>query len=208
MSDSKDYFDEVAQQWDEMREGFFSETIRDTAYEVADLQVGQTAADVGAGTGFMAAGLLEKGLKVIAIDQSPSMLETMQQKFSTYTNIEYRVGTAEQLPIEGKSLDYAFANMYLHHVESPPQAISEMARILKPGGKLIITDMDEHQFEFLAEEHHDRWPGFQRKDVQQWFKQAGLKNVHITYAGDNCGTQSTNSGQQADISVFVASGEM
>ena len=49
-------------------------------------------------------------------------------------------------------MDYVFANMYLHHVDLPQVAIEEMARVLKPGGKVIITDMDEHDFDFLRKE--------------------------------------------------------
>jgi ubiquinone/menaquinone biosynthesis C-methylase UbiE len=56
--------------------------------------------------------------------------------------------------------------MLLHHVENPKVAIKEMVRILKPGGMIVITDLDEHKFEFLKTEQHDRWMGFKREDVQ------------------------------------------
>lgn len=71
----------------------------------------------------------------------------------------------ESLPIADEAVDYVFANMYLHHVESPPEAIKEMARILKPEGRLIIADLDVHAFQFLKDEHHDRWMGFKREDI-------------------------------------------
>jgi len=74
--------------------------------------------------------------------------------------------------------------MCLHHVENPLAAIKEMRRILKRGGKLVITDMDEHQFEFLRAEQHDRWLGFKREDVKRWFLEAGLKNVTVNAAGE------------------------
>lgn len=98
-------------------------------------------------------------------------------------SLEGRQGEAESLPIDDLSVDCAFANMFLHHVESPPAAIEEMARILKPGGVLVITDMDEHDFDFLLTEQHDRWAGFDRSDIREWFLGAGLRDVKVGPVG-------------------------
>jgi len=203
---SKKYFDEVAQQWDIMQQSFFSEDIREKAFSVAGVKKGMIAADIGAGSGFISEGLIGKGLKVIAVDQSEAMLAEMRKKFSGAEGIEYRLGEAEKLPIPDEAVDYVFANMYIHHVESPQEAIKEMVRILKPGGELVITDMDEHEFKFLKEEHHDRWRGFKREDVRRWFEEAGLKNVIVDCIDENCSCRSS-CGEHASISIFVASGE-
>jgi ubiquinone/menaquinone biosynthesis C-methylase UbiE len=203
---SKKYFDEVAHQWDNMQQSFFSETVRDKAFSVAKVKRGRIAADVGTGSGFITEGLISKGLKVIAVDQSEAMLAEMRKKFSGAEGIEYRLGKAEKLPIPDEAVDYAFANMYIHHVESPMKAIKEMARILKPGGTLVITDMDEHEFKFLKEEQHDRWLGFKRENVKRWFEEAGLKNVEVDCVGESCCAQSSCGDEYASISMFVASG--
>jgi ubiquinone/menaquinone biosynthesis C-methylase UbiE len=203
---SKPYFDEVAHQWDKMREGFFSEAVREKALAVAGVQRGKVAADLGTGTGFITEGLIREGLQVIAVDESEAMLETMRKKFSSIERIDYRVGEAENLPISSGDVDYAFANMYLHHVAAPPKAIKEMARVLKPEGKLVLTDLDEHHFEFLRLEHHDRWMGFKRQDIQQWLTEAGLKDVVVDCVGEDCCAQSSGGNEYANISVFVASG--
>lgn len=76
--DSKAYFQEVADQWDKLRQGFFSEAVREKAYEIAQVKEGQLAADIGAGTGFVSEGLLKRGLKVIAVDRSNEMLDQMK----------------------------------------------------------------------------------------------------------------------------------
>ncbi len=204
---SKKYFDEVAHQWDNMQQSFFSEDVRDKAFSVARVKKGKIAADIGAGSGFITEGLIGKGLKVIAVDQSEAMLEEMRKKFSSAEGIEYCLGAAEKLPIPDEAVDYAFANMYIHHVESPQKAIKEMVRILKPGGELVITDMDEHEFKFLKEEHHDRWMGFKREDVRRWFEEARLKNVIVDCVGESCCAQSSCGDESASISMFVASGE-
>ncbi len=202
---SKEYFDGVADAWDDMRKSFFPEAVRDRALDVADVKPGQLAADIGAGTGFMTEALLARGLEVVAVDQSQRMLEQMKQKFSTAGHVQYRVGGDSNLGIDEESVDYVFANMYLHHVEDPPAAITAMTDILRPGGVLVITDVDEHDFEFLREEHNDRWLGFARDDVARWFREAGLHDVVVDCVGEDCCVESSG-GESAAISIFVASG--
>lgn len=203
---SKAYFDKIAARWDAIRAGYFGEALREKAYTVANPQPGRVAADIGAGSGYITEGLIQRGLNVIAIDQSEAMLAEMRRKFSAVREIDYRYGTAECLPVADASVDYVFANMYLHHVDEPIVAIREMVRLLKRGGKLIITDMDEHQFEFLRNELHDRWLGFRRTDVATWLVQAGLEQVTVESLDGGCCAQSEYGGQSASISVFVASG--
>lgn len=203
----KEYFDQVASQWDMLRQSFYSEQVRNKALAVAGVKRGAVAADVGAGTGFITEALVRAGLWVIAVDQSEAMLAEMRRKFAGVSGIEHRLGDGEALPIPDETCDYAFANMFLHHVERPDRAIGEMVRILKPGGVLVITDLDEHGFTFLREEHHDRWLGFKREDVRRWLTQAGLKHVRVDSIEENCCASSSCSSASATISIFVASGE-
>lgn len=202
----KQYFDGVAAQWDKMRSAFFSQGVREKAISIANVQPGKVAADVGAGTGFITEGLIQKGLKVIAIDQSEAMFVEMRKRFKDIGVIDYRIGDAENIPIEDGFVDYVFANMFLHHVDNPTSAIKEMARILKSGGSLVITDLDEHNFGFLKTEHYDRWMGFKRDEVRSWFIEVGLKEIKVDCAGENCCTRSILQDEYARISIFVASG--
>ncbi len=204
---SKNYFDQVAREWDKMRESFFSEAVREKAFSIVGLQTGKIAADIGAGSGFITEGLLQRSIQVIAVDQSEAMLTEMKRKLIGLKGVDYRLGNAERLPIADKTVDYVFANMFLHHVESPSVAIKEMVRILRPGGVMVITDLDEHHFEFLKSEHHDRWMGFKRDEVKKWLIEAGLRNVIVDCVGEDCCAQSSCGSDFASISIFVASGE-
>jgi len=203
---STPYFNEVAQNWDTMRSGFFPEAVRDQALAAAAVEPGALAADIGAGSGFITEALLKTGARVVAVDPSPAMLDVMRGKFEGQA-IRLELGGADdRLPLEDASVDYVFGNMVLHHVENPPQAIREMVRLLRPGGKLVITDLDSHTFTFLREEQHDRWMGFERADVQQWFAPAGLREVRVDWAGSNCCADSACGSQRADVSIFLAYG--
>jgi ubiquinone/menaquinone biosynthesis C-methylase UbiE len=202
---SEQYFDEVARDWDSVREGFYSEAIRDKALKLAGVAAGGLAVDVGSGSGFITEGLISRGLKVVAVDRSEAMLSEMRKKFTG--QIDYRVGEAEDLPLNNEAADYVFANMLLHHVESPARAIGEMARVLKPGGKLVFTDLDEHDLKELQEQHHDRWPGFKREAIRQWLTEANLRNVVVESTGESCCAETVCVGGVKGLSIFIASGE-
>lgn len=207
MNQSKDYFDKVASNWDNMRTDFFLDEVRLVAYNTANIKEGKIAADVGAGTGFITEGLIKNNLKVIAIDQSEEMLNLLKDKFSYYKDLKCVQGIGENIPINDNSVDYVFANMFLHHVENPVIVLKEMYRILKSGGKLVITDLDEHNYEFLKTEQFDVWMGFDRNKILEWFKDAGLENVTINCVGSNCCADSKCGCDKASISIFVAYGE-
>jgi len=70
----------------------------------------------------------------------------------------------------------------------------------------VITDLDEHNFTFLKEEHHDRWLGFKREDVQRWFEAAGLHDVSVRAIGSECRADSECGTEQAKVSIFIATG--
>jgi ubiquinone/menaquinone biosynthesis C-methylase UbiE len=198
------YFESVANRWDEMRSGFFSDTVCDKALDEAGVRSGQRAVDVGAGTGFVTKGLIDRGLRVIAVDPSRAMLSELEKKWKISAGIECREGRAEKLPVGDEEVDYVFANMALHHVNSPPEALKEMSRILKPGGKVVITDLDEHDYEFLRVEHHDLWMGFRRADITRWLAEVGFGDASVKSLNETCSAVSDCGSEKASVSIFIA----
>ena len=203
---SKNYFETVAQDWDAMRTGFFPTAVREKAIAQMNLQPGIHAADVGAGTGFITEGLAHLPITITAIDESEKMLQTMEKKFEKYPNVNYLVSESENIQLAASSLDYALANMFLHHVERPAVVIAELYRTLKKGGKLIITDLDKHDFDFLVTEQNDRWMGFERSDIIQWFEKAGFKDVQVDCVNANCCADSCGTDAKAEVNIFIATG--
>lgn len=204
---SATYFEKVANQWDNLRTGYFTEAVRESAIAKAYLHPEMTVADVGAGTGFVSAGLAPLVKKVHVLDGSAAMLEIARKNLSQFDNLEFHPADGLALPLPDASQDAVFANMYLHHCPNPLAAIREMVRILRPGGRLVLTDMDAHTNEWLKTEMSDVWLGFEREQVRDWYEQAGLVNVILDCTGQSCqaGCQSS-AGEHADISIFVAAG--
>jgi len=213
---SAPYFEKVAGQWDELRSGYFTEAVRVSAIQKAYLHPEMTVADVGAGTGFVAAGLAPLVRHVHVLDGSPQMMDVARKNLAQFENLEFHLADGLALPLPEASLDAAFANMYLHHCPDPLAAIREMVRILRPGGRLVITDMDAHTYEWFKTEMADVWLGFERDQIRTWFEQAGLVNVILDCTGQSCQSDCKNGeGEHADtlaphasagVSIFVAAG--
>ena len=202
---SKQYFEEVSEKWDDMGNDFFGNAPRSSIYDQIQLRPGMSIADIGSGSGYLLERLDPELYQLIAIDQSPQMLKAIQAKFGNQ-KIQTLEGTSENLPLGNDSIDIVMANMYLHHVERPSMALKEMARILKPGGTLIFTDLDKHDYDQLIEEQFDRWKGFKREDIKSWMIDAGLKDVSIDCVGSDCCTSSCD-GDAIAINIFIAKGK-
>ena len=199
------YFAAVADQWDEIRSGYFTEQMRDAAITKADLPPKAVVADVGTGTGFVAQGLASRAAKVIGFDASPEMLAVARRNLAALGNVEWREAPGDQLPVAADTLDGVFANMYLHHAPDPAAAIKELARVIKPGGVVCITDLDQHDHEWQREQMADLWLGFARDDIRRWFADAGLKQIEVDCAEGTCNACGPD-GTVEPLSVFVAIG--
>jgi ubiquinone/menaquinone biosynthesis C-methylase UbiE len=132
------------------------------------------------------------------------MLAEAQKRFAE-EKFEARAGDVESLPLNTAEVDAVFANMVLHHAPHPPAAIREMARVLKPGGRLVITDADTHTHEWLRTEQHDRWLGFEHADIIRWFGDAGLVDVTVGDTSELC-CPTSECGTKAEITIFLARG--
>jgi ubiquinone/menaquinone biosynthesis C-methylase UbiE len=174
--DIQAFFERVAKDWDTMRLAYYDERVIEKMAEVASIGQGSEVADVGTGTGFVAAGLAPRVKRVIGIDNAAAMLRVASENLDSLgvSNVELLIGELVELPLADHSVDAAFANMVLHHAVDPAAMLEEMARIVRLGGTIVITDEVEHPYEWMREEHADVWLGFTPEQVEGFFREAGL----------------------------------
>jgi ubiquinone/menaquinone biosynthesis C-methylase UbiE len=199
----REYFDQVSSQWDNLRKSFYGEEVREAVLNAAQISPDDTVLDVGAGTGFLTQGAAMVARKVIALDFSRGMSDESIAKLGK-GKVEFRIGNVERMQLPDSSVDVVIGNMVLHHCPHPKTAIAEMARVLKPGGRIALSDLQEHGYEWLRREHADLWLGFKMEDVLGMMKKSRLENVRVE-ALSSCCTSTQEEDQQAKISMFLAS---
>jgi ArsR family transcriptional regulator len=141
-------------------------------------------ADLGAGEGVLSQLLARQAEFVYCIDNSPKMVEFGSElaRRHNIANLEYKLGDIEDVPLPSASVHLALLSQALHHAEHPPKALAEAFRILKPGGKVLILDLKEHDFEKARELYADRWLGFSENNLYQWLKKAGFTSADVAVA--------------------------
>src|SRR5437667_4688535 len=198
----KEYFGQVSSQWDNMRKSFYGEEVRDAVLNAARISPDDTVLDVGAGTGFLTEAAAMIARKVIALDFSRGMSDEAIAKLGK-GKVEFRIGNVEHMQLPDSSVDVVIGNMVLHHCPHPETAIAEMARVLKPGGRVVISDLQEHGYEWLRKEHADLWLGFRMEEVSTMMKENGLDKVKVDTLSSCCSTVQEE--QQVKIPMFLAS---
>jgi len=140
-----------------------------------------TVADLGAGEGLISQLLARRARQVWCIDNSPRMVEvgTELAKKNGLHNLAYQLGDIEQVPLADASVDLAILSQALHHAQHPQRAVDEAFRILKPGGQVLILDLNEHTFEKARELYADIWLGFKESALHAFLKKAGFAKVEV-----------------------------
>jgi ArsR family transcriptional regulator len=136
-------------------------------------------ADLGAGEGAFALLLAQRAKKVIAVDSSEKMIDVGRAHAQRLgqKNIDFRVGDMEELPIRTGSVDCVFFSQSLHHALHPQRALEEAARILRPGGRIVVLDLVQHRYEEARALYADEWLGFSESDLEAMLNHAGFRDA-------------------------------
>ena len=183
--DVKVFFEQVSARWDDMRSSFYNADVIDALAGHGRVTAKSRVVDVGTGTGFVAAGLAGQAATVIGIDNSPAMLAVAADNLAALgvDNVQLAEGELDNLPLPDDSVDVAVANMVLHHAPAPARMLAEMARVVRPGGTIAITDEVEHPYEWMRTEQADIWLGFTPEQVEGYFQQDCLAGYGYSSLG-------------------------
>ena len=158
-----------------------------------------TVADLGCGEGYLTVETSRWAASVIAVDRSSEVLKRARALAARrrVTNVTWKRGNLESLPIGDCAVDVALFSQALHHAEDPARALAEAARILVPGGRVLVLDLREHDQSWVRERLGDRWLGFTRERLATLLEEAGLIDVKVTVGARRTGDPFT---------VLIASG--
>ncbi|MDF1609606.1 metalloregulator ArsR/SmtB family transcription factor [Hoeflea sp. YIM 152468] len=171
------YFSANAESWNELR----SLHVPDDKVEAEILKLlGRTPfdglLDLGTGTGRVLELLADRYRRAIGIDSSRNMLSIARAQLDEagITHASVRQGDIFNLPLERESFDVVTIHQVLHFLHDPLPAITEAARMLRPGGRLVVVDFASHEHEELRLEHAHARLGFSQDQVAEWLEQCGL----------------------------------
>jgi len=170
------YFRANAAQWDSLRSLYVDESVVEASLLALFPDHCGDVLDIGTGTGRMLrllAGRVERG---VGLDASREMLAIARTELEApeFRHCQVRIGDMYRTEMEASSFDAVIVHMVLHYADRPEAVFAEAARVLAPGGQLIVVDFAPHRLESLRTEHAHRRLGFEDDDISRWCRDAGL----------------------------------
>lgn len=174
---AEDYFGEIADTWDTVRALHYpNEKIEAALIDLVDVGPSRRMIDIGTGTGRMLELFAERFERSDGVDMSHRMLTVARANLDRagVGNVNVRQADAQALPFENGCADLVTIHQVLHFIDEPDRVLAEAARVLRPGGLLLIVDFAPHELEFLRTEHGHRRLGIRHERVAEWLGRAGL----------------------------------
>jgi ArsR family transcriptional regulator len=138
-------------------------------------------ADIGCGEGYLTVEASRWASRVIAVDRSPVVLKRARALATRrrVRNVIWKRGELDKLPLRDATVDVALLSQALHHAPDPAKALAEAARIVVPGGRVLVLDLREHREEWVKRRLGDRWLGFRDEELGRLLKGVGLTDVKV-----------------------------
>lgn len=138
-------------------------------------------ADLGCGEGYLTLEAAAWARKVYAVDRSSDVLSRAKAMAARrrVKNISWKRGELEKVPLPDRSVDVAIASQALHHATDPAKALAEAWRILRPGGRLLVLDLRQHEEAWVQDKLGDQWLGFTPDGLESLITHAGFDRVTV-----------------------------
>ena len=175
---SQEFFATAAGDWDRLRSSLFGDTFYLWAV-LGLIDPTLVAGDLGCGTGQLTETIAPYVRQVIAVDGSSDMIDAARRRVGERPNVDIRQGELEALPIGVGELDCAMLALVLHYAPDPAMALAEVARVVRPGGRLLIVDMLPHERAEYQQQMGHVWLGFSEKQMSRFLTGAGFDDVRI-----------------------------
>jgi ubiquinone/menaquinone biosynthesis C-methylase UbiE len=170
------FFKGAAGHWDRLRGDLYGHHLSDATLP-ALLPPDWVVADLGCGTGQTTTSLARYVKRVIGVDQSQAMLAAAARRSAGLSNVELRKGSLEAIPIDDGACDAAVLLLTLSYVPDPVRVVTEAARILRKGGRLVVTDLLRHDREDFRLEMGQAHLGWEPGEMQQILEDAGFQGA-------------------------------
>jgi ubiquinone/menaquinone biosynthesis C-methylase UbiE len=175
---SQEFFATAAGKWDRLREGLFGDTFYLWAV-LGLIDPTLIVGDLGCGTGQLTETIARYVRRVIAVDGSGEMLDAARKRLADLRNVEIRKGELEALPIKDGELDAAMLSLVLHYSPDPSRTLTEVARVCRPGAKVLVLDMLPHHHEEYQQQMGHVWLGFSEKQIVKFLTGAGFQSARV-----------------------------
>ena len=175
---SQEFFASAAGKWDRLREDLFGDTFYLWAV-LGLIDPTLTVGDLGCGTGQLTETVAPYVRRVIAVDGSTDMLDAARRRLVDLRNVDIRRGELEALPINDRELDAALLSLVLHYSPEPVRTLTEVARVCRPGAKVLVVDMLPHHHEEYQQQMGHVWLGFSEKQIVKCLAGAGFENARV-----------------------------
>jgi ArsR family transcriptional regulator len=175
---SQEFFATAAGDWDRLRSDLFGDTFYLWAV-LGLIDPTLVVGDLGCGTGQLAETIAPYVRRVIAVDGSADMLDAARRRVGERSNVDIRQGDLEALPLQAEELDCAMLSLVLHYSPDPAMALAEVARVVKPRGRLLVVDMLPHEREEYQQKMGHVWLGFSEKQMSRFLTGAGFDDLRI-----------------------------
>jgi ArsR family transcriptional regulator len=175
---SQEFFATAADGWDDLRTDLFGDTFYLWAV-LGLIDPSLVVGDLGCGTGQLTETIAPCVRRVIAVDGSPDMLEAARRRVGEMANVDLRKGDLEALPIDEAELDAAMLSLVLHYSPDPAKALVEVARVVRPGGRVLIVDMFPHDRSEYQQRMGHVWLGFSERQIARFLAGAGFSDLRL-----------------------------